>query len=70
MAVTVATHAFITILVCSNLDVVYGYRFRFIRIPHAGHMFRPPWVKNQALQKIIVYLKQLDMIRCSIDRSR
>lgn len=48
---------------------VYKY-VRFIRIPHAGHMFRPPWVKNQALQKIIVYLKQLDMIRCSIDKSR
>ncbi|MBR2540825.1 MAG: alpha/beta fold hydrolase [Mogibacterium sp.] len=32
---------------------------RFVRIPHAGHIFWQPWIKNKALQKIIVFLAEL-----------
>jgi pimeloyl-ACP methyl ester carboxylesterase len=32
---------------------------RLIRIPHAGHIFWQPWVKNRALQRMIVFLRQL-----------
>jgi hypothetical protein len=32
---------------------------RFFRFPHAGHMFRAPWVKSKAIQKMIVFLAEL-----------
>lgn len=32
---------------------------RFVRIPHAGHIFWQPWVKTRALQRMIVFLRQL-----------
>jgi pimeloyl-ACP methyl ester carboxylesterase len=34
---------------------------RFFRFPHAGHMFRAPWVKNKAIQKMIIFLAQLSL---------
>ena len=36
---------------------------RFVRIPHAGHIFWQPWIKKQALQKMIVFLRQLDLLK-------
>ena len=32
---------------------------KFFRFPHAGHMFRAPWVKNKAIQKMIIFLAEL-----------
>lgn len=34
---------------------------RFIRIPHAGHIFWKPWIKNKAIQKMIVFLAELTL---------
>jgi pimeloyl-ACP methyl ester carboxylesterase len=32
---------------------------RFFRFPHAGHMFRAPWVKSKAINRMIVFLAEL-----------
>ena len=34
---------------------------RFVRFPHAGHIFWQPWVKSKAIQKMIVFLAQLNL---------
>lgn len=36
---------------------------RFVRLPHAGHIFWQPWIKKNAIQKIIVFLMQLEILR-------
>ena len=41
---------------------------RFERIPHAGHIFWQPWVKNRAIQKMIVFLAELSLRRQRSDR--
>ena len=41
---------------------------RFERIPHAGHIFWQPWVKNKAIQKMIVFLAELTLHRQSRER--
>ena len=43
---------------------------RFERIPHAGHIFWQPWVKNRAIQKMIVFLAELSLIRQRRDREK
>ena len=34
---------------------------RFVRIPRAGHIFWQPWIKNKAIQKMVVFLAQLSL---------
>ena len=36
-------------------------KVRFVRIPHAGHIFWQPWIKNKAIQKMIVFLIELKL---------
>jgi pimeloyl-ACP methyl ester carboxylesterase len=43
---------------------------RFVRIPHAGHIFWQPWVKNRAIQKMIVFLAELSLRRQRRDREK
>lgn len=34
---------------------------KFVRIPHAGHIFWQPWIKSKAIQKMIVFLATLKL---------
>ena len=43
---------------------------RFIRMPHAGHIFWQPWVKNKAIQRMIVFLAELSLSRQRRDREK
>ena len=43
---------------------------RLVRIPHAGHIFWQPWVKNKAIQKMIVFLAELSLRRQKRDREK
>ena len=46
-------------LIYSEMAAGVYENVKFFRFPHAGHMFRAPWVKNKAIQKMIIFLAEL-----------